>query len=74
MSFWLDKGIDGFPVDVLRHLIKDAGFRDNPQNPDHRPGDSPYASLLPSTRPTRRRSTRSSARCASCSTATASGC
>ncbi len=47
MSFWLDKGIDGFRVDVLWHLIKDARFRDNPQNPDYQPGDSPYTSLLP---------------------------
>jgi alpha-glucosidase len=47
MAFWLGKGIDGFRVDVLWHLIKDAMFRDNPENPDYRPGDSPYNALLP---------------------------
>src|SRR3954468_16309122 len=30
MRFWLRKGVDGFRVDVIWHLIKDASFRDNP--------------------------------------------
>ena len=30
MRFWLRKGVDGFRVDVIWHLIKDAQFRDNP--------------------------------------------
>lgn len=47
MRFWLERGVDGFRVDVLWHLIKDAHLRDNPENPDHRPGDVPYTSLLP---------------------------
>jgi alpha-glucosidase len=34
MRFWLDKGVDGFRVDVIYYLIKDALFRDNPPNPD----------------------------------------
>ncbi len=38
LRFWLDKGVDGFRVDVMWHLIKDAAFRDNPANPDYRPG------------------------------------
>jgi len=38
LRFWLDKGVDGFRVDVIWHLIKDAGFRDNPPNPAYRPG------------------------------------
>jgi alpha-glucosidase len=29
MRFWLDKGVDGFRMDVLWLLIKDAGFRNN---------------------------------------------
>jgi alpha-glucosidase len=33
MRFWLDLGIDGFRIDVLWHLVKDAAFRDNPINP-----------------------------------------
>jgi alpha-glucosidase len=33
LRFWLDRGVDGFRVDVIWHLIKDGGFRDNPINP-----------------------------------------
>jgi alpha-glucosidase len=33
MRFWLRRGVDGFRVDVIWHLIKDAAFRDNPPNP-----------------------------------------
>ncbi len=47
LRFWLELGIDGFRVDVLWHLIKDAEWRDNPPNPDYRPGQAPYSSLLP---------------------------
>lgn len=38
MRFWLKRGVDGFRVDVLWHLMKDEAFRDNPPNPDYRPG------------------------------------
>ncbi|EPR11293.1 hypothetical protein M527_04225 [Sphingobium indicum IP26] len=38
LRFWLDKGVDGFRVDVIWHLIKDAQFRDNPPNPAYAPG------------------------------------
>ena len=31
MGFWLDKGVDGFRMDVLWLLIKDDQFRDNPE-------------------------------------------
>jgi alpha-glucosidase len=37
MRFWLRKGVDGFRIDVLWHLIKDDQFRDNPINPDYQP-------------------------------------
>ena len=37
MRFWLERGIDGFRMDALMHLFKDAGFRDNPPNPDYDP-------------------------------------
>jgi alpha-glucosidase len=47
LRFWLELGIDGFRVDVLWHLIKDAHFRDNPPNPEYRPSQAPYSSLLP---------------------------
>lgn len=32
MRFWLDRGVDGFRMDVLWLLIKDEFFRDNPPN------------------------------------------
>jgi alpha-glucosidase len=38
MRFWLDRGVDGFRVDVMWHLIKDARFRDDPEHPDDRDG------------------------------------
>jgi alpha-glucosidase len=47
MRFWLRRGVDGFRVDVLWHLIKDERFRDNPANPDFRPGRPPHEALLP---------------------------
>jgi alpha-glucosidase len=47
MRFWLRKGVDGFRVDVMWHLIKDAEFRDNPLNPDYCEGEPPYRRLLP---------------------------
>lgn len=31
LRFWLERGVDGFRVDVLSLLIKDAGFRDEPR-------------------------------------------
>ena len=33
MRFWLDKGVDGFRMDVLWLLIKDHQFRSNPVSP-----------------------------------------
>src|SRR6202048_4174403 len=47
MRFWLRKGVDGFRVDVIWHLIKDAEFRDNPPNPDFREGRPPHEKVLP---------------------------
>jgi alpha-glucosidase len=47
MKFWLDKGVDGFRVDVIWHMIKDAQYRDNPRNPDYREGMSPYYQQVP---------------------------
>ena len=37
MRFWLEKGVDGFRVDVMWHLAKDRLWRDNPVNPDFKP-------------------------------------
>ena len=47
LRFWLDRGVDGFRVDVIWLMIKDAEFRDNPPNPDWRPGQRLFESLLP---------------------------
>jgi alpha-glucosidase len=47
MRFWLRKGVDGFRVDVIWHLIKDDQFRDNPPNPQFRIGQPPHQQLLP---------------------------
>jgi alpha-glucosidase len=47
MRFWLRKGVDGFRVDVLWHLIKDDQFRDNPPNPDYLDGRPRYERLVP---------------------------
>lgn len=33
LSFWLDRGADGFRIDALRQSIKDHRWRDNPANP-----------------------------------------
>jgi len=46
MRFWLDKGVDGFRMDVLWLLIKDDQFRSNPPNPEYRGGNT-FGSVLP---------------------------
>jgi alpha-glucosidase len=47
MRFWLDRGVDGFRMDVLWLLIKDDEFRDNPPNPGWQPSWGSYASVVP---------------------------
>ena len=47
MRFWMNKGVDGFRVDVMWHMIKDQYFRDNPPNPNYNPSQSPYHKLIP---------------------------
>jgi len=46
LRFWLERGVDGFRVDVIWLLLKDEQFRDNPMNPDWKPGDLPNARQL----------------------------
>ena len=41
LRFWFDRGVDGFRVDAIHHLLEDPEGRDNPPNPDWRPGMSP---------------------------------
>ncbi len=44
MHFWLDKGVDGFRVDVISKMSKDPLFRDEPPDPAWN-GIRPYLSL-----------------------------
>ncbi len=37
LRFWMERGVDGFRMDVIGLIIKDAALRDNPPNPDARP-------------------------------------
>ncbi len=46
MRFWLERGVDGFRMDVIWLLIKDKEFRNNPPNPDWHGGSS-FGSVLP---------------------------
>jgi alpha-glucosidase len=32
--FWLERGVDGFRIDVAHFIMKDPDLRDNPSNPD----------------------------------------
>jgi alpha-glucosidase len=47
LRFWLDKGVDGFRVDVMWLIIKDNQYRDNPPNPQYGLGQSSGNSFLP---------------------------
>jgi len=47
MRFWLARGVDGFRVDVIWHLVKDDQFRDNPSNPAFGPGQPPHHAVVP---------------------------
>jgi alpha-glucosidase len=47
MKFWLERGVDGFRVDVMWHMIKDDQFRDNPVNPDYLQHMATYDQVLP---------------------------
>ena len=38
LRFWTKRGVDGFRCDAANHLIKDKEFRDEPLNPDYKPG------------------------------------
>jgi glycosidase len=38
MRFWYERGVDGFRIDVLWHMVKAQGFPDNPANPAFREG------------------------------------
>jgi alpha-glucosidase len=46
LRFWLARGVDGFRVDAIHHLIEDADFRNDPVNPLWREGMPPTQRLL----------------------------
>jgi len=46
LRFWFDRGVDGFRIDVLWHMVKAADFPDNPPNPGFGPGMSEMHSVL----------------------------
>jgi alpha-glucosidase len=46
LRFWLDRGVDGFRIDAIHHLIEAEHLRDNPPNPDWREGQSPARRLV----------------------------
>ena len=41
MRFWYERGVDGFRIDVLNIMIKDEHLRDDPANPNWKPGGAP---------------------------------
>lgn len=45
MRFWLDRGVDGFRVDVIWLMLKDEQFRDEPPNPHATPDARPFDQL-----------------------------
>jgi alpha-glucosidase len=47
MRFWLDKGVDGFRMDVLWLLIKDIYFQSNPPNPEYYDAQHDVRRVLP---------------------------
>jgi len=34
LRFWMERGVDGFRIDVMDRILKDPALRDNPPNPD----------------------------------------
>ncbi|MHB9881141.1 alpha-amylase family glycosyl hydrolase [Pacificimonas sp. ICDLI1SI03] len=46
LRFWLDRGVDGFRIDVLWHIVKAADLPDNPVNPDWRKGQTERDRLI----------------------------
>jgi alpha-glucosidase len=47
MRFWLAKGVDGFRVDVMWHMVKDKNLRNNPVNPEYASHMGTYSQVLP---------------------------
>jgi alpha-glucosidase len=74
LRFWFDRGVDGFRIDVLWHMIKHQDFPDNPANPAYTPGLAEMHRCSSSTRPTSPKSTVSPPRCAASRTPIPNAC
>lgn len=46
LRFWFDRGVGGFRIDVLWHIVKAQGFPDNPPNPDWTPDRTQRDTLI----------------------------
>ena len=46
LRFWFERGVDGFRVDAIHHLIENVEPRDNPLNPDWRDGMPPARRVI----------------------------
>jgi alpha-glucosidase len=46
LRFWLERGVDGFRVDVIWHIVKYDQFRDNLPDPNYQPTWAPHRQLL----------------------------
>jgi alpha-glucosidase len=46
LRFWLNRGVDGYRIDAIHHLFEDERLRDNPPNPEWRPGLSPARRVI----------------------------
>jgi alpha-glucosidase len=42
IRFWLDRGVDGFRIDVIDRMMKHPDFPDNPPDPNWQPGDADF--------------------------------
>ncbi|GAC1524597.1 MAG: alpha-amylase family glycosyl hydrolase [Chloroflexota bacterium] len=42
LRFWMERGVDGFRIDVAHLIMKDPDLRDNPPNPTPPPLDRPH--------------------------------
>ena len=46
MRFWFERGVDGFRIDTIDRMLKDESLRDNPPDPDWKPGDNPTVKYM----------------------------
>ena len=75
LRFWLERGVDGFRVDVLWHLVKDRRISATTRRiPTGAPGMDPYQALVPLYTTDQPEVHDIVAGCARCSTSTASAC